>query len=47
MTAPHMADRTELPTESSTLTIFEQEVTLERVAGVFTPTPPMSGLASE
>src|SRR2546423_14683977 len=34
-----MADRPELPTETSTLTIFEQEVTLERGAGVFTPTP--------
>src|SRR2546421_10920490 len=34
-----MADRTELQTERSTLTIFEQEVTLERVTGVFTPTP--------
>jgi len=34
-----MALHPELQTERSTLTIFEQEVTLERVAGVFTPTP--------
>src|SRR2546423_11624451 len=34
-----MALHPELQTERSTLTIFEQEVTLDRVAGVFTPTP--------
>ena len=34
-----MAHRPELQSERSTLTIFGQEITLERVAGVFTPTP--------